>query len=141
MGHTDGMTTETLAQLVRGRLDELGLGVREAARPYEPVLVAADISDLQLGKRVNITPAKVQALALALRVPVERVREAQHTSLTAQPLELPGRFNLLHPDLRIALTSVADYLLRLQQEVTPEPDTAAAGRSSRVGGSRRRGSQ
>jgi|SRR5262245_23541130 len=122
---------ETLAQLVRSRLDELGLGVREAARKAEPVLLAADISDLQHGKRVNITPVKMQALALALQVPLDRVQAAVRTSIEAVPLQLPGRLNHLHPELRIALVKVGDYFLRMQteHEVTPTgpaPDTPAS---------------
>lgn len=117
---------ETLAELVRTRLDELGLGVREAARGHEPVLYPADISALQLGKLVAITPAKVRMLALALRVPVERVQAARHVSLTSSPLELPGRLNLLGPDMRKALVSVGDALLRLQEQHGSTPDGPAA---------------
>jgi hypothetical protein len=131
------MDRETLAQLTRRRLDELGLGMREAARTTQGIN-AQDISQIVRGRQVSIGDDKARALARALRVPVVQVYDAREYSRLTKPLELPGRLNFLDENLRRALVNVGDYLLRLQEHGASGPAETADKTARREGVGRRR---
>lgn len=115
--------TQSLKLLVANRRAELDLSLRAAAdktidRTGRPLISHATISEIERGAHTtNYADRTLQGLALALDLPLSKIREAAGVPVE-RPTEfrLPKKANQLTPAEQKAILQMVDALLSLHEE-------------------------
>lgn len=98
--------TNPLRDLVRRRLDELDISIREAARRSQGGVSHERLSQILRGKRGSaITPSTIKGIAAAIGVPARLVWDAAELS-EPDPWDM-SRYNSLSPRQREIVEAVA----------------------------------
>ena len=105
-----------LRHLVQSRLDELGIGAREAHRRSGGEVSYESIRNIIQGRHSGrVKDQTAEGLARALEVPVSRVYEAAGSTVP-EPWEWPSRFNRLTPRQRQIVEQVASGFLEANEK-------------------------
>lgn len=112
--------TRSLQRLVQDRADELGItSARELTRRAGGTVSYETIRRILIGKHSGrLTDDIAAGLAMALSLPVARVREAAELAPTLGPWHWPTRFEVLDFEDRRLVEAIAS---RLAAAARPQP--------------------
>lgn len=82
------------------------------------LLSSTTVSDIERGRRTQVTPRALEGLSVALGVPITRLREASGNTgrVPSAPFVLPDRANLLTAKERRLVLAMVDGLLEARRQ-------------------------
>lgn len=112
------MVDSPLGLLIRKRLDELGLSLREATDPrrVKGLITKSALSQLARGETRSPQADTIKGVALAIAVPVREVEEALALPPELGRFTLPRRADRLTEKERAVVIGVVDALLAARRD-------------------------
>lgn len=106
----------SLAELVAERREQLGMSLRGAAEASGGLVSKTHLAAIETGETTAVSDRMLRGIALALELPLGRVREAAGVRPALRPFSCPERADRLNARERRLVISLIDTLLAAREE-------------------------